>query len=254
MKKSVVIFSVIILFVVGSWLFWPQLAERLGTPLSTLEQRGQFGDSFGSLNTLFTGLAFIGVAGSILLQISESRKRDEEAKRETIEARFFRLTDALRLIVAGMIVSERKINWYSHTLETTEKIKEGKDAFEFMVNALFKEISNLHQKRKLPSSSSDLALEAYATVYEKYQDDLGPYFRMLYRIFTYLERASEEDQVEYAKIVRAEFSASEVTILAANGASAYGVKLMPFIIRYNLLKHYPNETNIPFDLWEEKYK
>ncbi len=254
MKKNIILFSTVTALVIGSWAFWPHLSKRMGTPVSSLEERGQFGDSYGNLNTLFTGLAFIGVAGSIFLQISESRKRDAESKREAIEARFFRLNDALRAIISDMVTREKRTMWRSMSTETVEQIREGKDAFEFIVNALLKEIAGLQRERKEASVNADVVLEAYATVYGKCQDDLGPYFRMLYRIFTYIERASENDRTDYAKIVRAEFSGSEVIILAANGASSYGKKFKPFIQKYDLLKHYPVEAKIPIALLKEKYK
>jgi hypothetical protein len=43
----------------------------------TLEQRGQFGDMFGAVNSLFTGLAFAGLIATIFLQ------RDELALQRT---------------------------------------------------------------------------------------------------------------------------------------------------------------------------
>jgi uncharacterized membrane protein YciS (DUF1049 family) len=46
---------------------------------SPMETRGQFGDLFGGVNTLFTGLAFAGLIYTILLQ-----RRDLELQREEL--------------------------------------------------------------------------------------------------------------------------------------------------------------------------
>jgi hypothetical protein len=47
-------------------------------------KRGQFGDTFGALNTLFTGWAFVGVVATLFLQSRqiEEAKRDIEEQRE----------------------------------------------------------------------------------------------------------------------------------------------------------------------------
>jgi hypothetical protein len=52
---------IIVLFVVGIWLIsWFLLKD--------LPDRGTFGDMFGAVNALFSGLAFAGVIYAIILQ------------------------------------------------------------------------------------------------------------------------------------------------------------------------------------------
>jgi hypothetical protein len=46
--------------------------------ISDSSKRGQFGDAFGAINALFTGLAFAGVAYSLYMQQQENKKRDKE--------------------------------------------------------------------------------------------------------------------------------------------------------------------------------
>ncbi|MEM7602430.1 MAG: hypothetical protein AAF357_13555 [Verrucomicrobiota bacterium] len=52
------------------------------------EQRGQFGDMFGGLNALFSGLAFAGVVYAILLQRKELALQREEMRRSWKELAF----------------------------------------------------------------------------------------------------------------------------------------------------------------------
>src|SRR5918994_4689704 len=47
---------------------------------SSMEERGQFGDLFGGVNALFTGLAFAGVIYTILLQSNELELQREELR------------------------------------------------------------------------------------------------------------------------------------------------------------------------------
>ncbi len=48
---------------------------------------GQFGDAFGVINALFTGLAFAGVAYSLYMQQDENKKRDADSKEQRERAR-----------------------------------------------------------------------------------------------------------------------------------------------------------------------
>ena len=60
-------FWLILLFVVIFWFLF--LIEWF--PWWVTDKRGQFGDSFGGINALFSGLAFLGVICAILLQQKE---------------------------------------------------------------------------------------------------------------------------------------------------------------------------------------
>lgn len=54
------------------WL-WLKVPQYLGEGLCPAKERGTYGDSFGSVNALFTGLAFAGLVFSILLQQRQIR-------------------------------------------------------------------------------------------------------------------------------------------------------------------------------------
>lgn len=69
----------IILGVIFAYGFW--ITDRYGHP----PNRGAFGDMFGTVNTLFSGLAFVGIIYTILLQRQELRLQRQELKRARIE-------------------------------------------------------------------------------------------------------------------------------------------------------------------------
>lgn len=80
-KHSLKIISVIsILFVVGCWLYTYNLLKDLDPTV-----RGTFGDMFGGVNALFSGLAFCGIIITILLQSTELRLQREEIKANRAE-------------------------------------------------------------------------------------------------------------------------------------------------------------------------
>lgn len=53
---------------------------------STLEIKGQFGDSFGAINALFTGLGFAGLLTTIALQLQQSKKSQNNLEKSFFES------------------------------------------------------------------------------------------------------------------------------------------------------------------------
>ena len=65
------------IFVVLAWLLTLFIGHTL---IDTWQERGQFGDLFGSVNALFAGLAFAGLIYAILLQRQELQLQREELR------------------------------------------------------------------------------------------------------------------------------------------------------------------------------
>jgi hypothetical protein len=209
-----------------TWFYWPEL---LPNELSDLEKRGQYGDSFGALNTLFTGLALVGVAYSVYLQLQERKKRDQERYEDAFESRIFRFSDSIRALISAM------------NCERNKQVKKGKDAFEGFYSLIGDCTPATSTAEAEPR---DVLLRKYRTVYSEKQDDLGPYFRILYHTFRYIDRSRTATQKEYSDIIRAELSTAELSLLAVNGLTQMGQKFKPLIEKYHLLKHLPKKISI----------
>jgi hypothetical protein len=72
-------------FLVGVILLWVTAGLVLWFAFPNLEERGQFGDMFGAVNALFSGLAMGGVVFAILLQRRELRLQREELRMQREE-------------------------------------------------------------------------------------------------------------------------------------------------------------------------
>jgi hypothetical protein len=83
MKFKTVLRGAFVIFVV-----WLSSAVGLWLSIDSLEERAQFGDMFGAVNSLFSGLALCGIAYSLILQ-SESNKFSE------YQFRFTRVLDII---------------------------------------------------------------------------------------------------------------------------------------------------------------
>jgi hypothetical protein len=82
MKRShqILLGSGLAVFVVACWFAYRawMLSQRFDS--LDMEGRGQFGDMFGGLNTLFAGLAFAGIIFTIFLQMKELALQREELR------------------------------------------------------------------------------------------------------------------------------------------------------------------------------
>jgi len=80
---------------------------------SNFEERGQFGDSFGVLNSLFTGLGFGGLIVTLILQQRQLSQQEEELKlqRQSEETRHYEET------------LHRLLSLYSQTLDEVSNVK-----------------------------------------------------------------------------------------------------------------------------------
>lgn len=80
-KNKLTIISVFaILFVIICWLYTYQNLKDQDPTI-----RGTFGDMFGGVNALFSGLAFCGIIITILLQSSELKLQREEIRENRAE-------------------------------------------------------------------------------------------------------------------------------------------------------------------------
>ncbi len=239
-KENVRVLAFLVFAVVALvWIVWPYVSEYFFPLTRALEigERGQFGDSFGSLNALFTGFAFAGVALTLYLQLVDRREREMErlnekrAKYEAdFEGRFFRLNDSLREVVTSMELPNK------NGRECT-----GKDVFAHYVTEVHGvSLSEVIDGRYGGAGIKSL-ISKYPEVFKARQDDLAPYFRMLYHIIRYVDRADIPNKTDFTDLVRAELSPSELKLLALNCITEHGEKFKGLVERYHLLKHLPDD-------------
>jgi len=128
------------LIVVGMWLLaW--IAPLYFEPLP--ERRGQFGDMFGSINALFSGLALAGVVCALLVQSREIReqKRDQQITQATLQkqadalllaARIQALTNFIERDEPQLIVNEKafqELQKQSGRIHSSEQPQQARDVY-----------------------------------------------------------------------------------------------------------------------------
>ncbi|MBQ0733892.1 putative phage abortive infection protein [Aquimarina celericrescens] len=249
-----------VLIILGLWYY--TYCELKDMPAN---ERGTLGDMFGTVNALFSGLAFAGIIFTILLQRKElgyQRKELRETRAEFViqnktlkiqrfENTFFNLLELHNQIVND-IDYEKKIDANDPYSKETRTVK-GRDVFQDRFNNFDKRIKGGIDTNKL-----------YLSFYEQRKTDFGHYFRNLYRIFKMINETEFVTGTElnldlnipknkekydlcnyiqryrYTSIVRAQLSDYELLLLFYNCLSDNGIeKFKPLIEEYAILKNLP---------------
>lgn len=183
--------------------------------------RATFGDSFGAINSLFSGLALSGIIYTIFLQKKELTLQREELKNtrkefttqnktlrlQRFENTFFNLLSLHHQIVDSIdldiekkkrtdnlsrnLISIRRTKDLSNqvqpqTQEYDRIIIKGRDVFRVKYEGL---------KYHLLDSGDDIN-DKYLEIYETVQTDFGHYFRNLYRIIKLVDETEFHTHLE----------------------------------------------------------
>ena len=246
--------------------------------------RGTFGDQFGAVNALFSGLAFAGLIYTIILQrrdlalqrkdLALQRKELEltrgELKNQTgqqeeqnkilriqrFENTFFQMLTQFQEIVNGLT--------FSYTMGGNTMERQGREIFYETFEKVFhySDIETNGAEIYRYKGMRELLKE---TGFKGYVESDTPtcfdhYFRFLYRILKFIKESplvdSYDEEYEYAAILRSLLSRYELVWLYYNGLSTYGVdKLKPLIERYAMLKSLRDdllvETDINFGVYSD---
>lgn len=237
MKKplisALVIFAVILttffyyyLAVVNSW--WP-------IAISTVSEKGQFGDSFGLFTSLFSALAFGGILFTIWYQHDELQKSRDYSNTQNFESLLFNLLANHNSIIEDIDI---------HSVTDRALVASGRDCFHrYVVRHLKPSYKRL--KNAAPDSDElDLARNSFGTIWLRHRHNLSHYLRFLYNIFKFIDSAeiSPEMKKKYSNIVRSQLSDYELVILFYNCLHRNGSeRFKPLIEKYAIFNNLPDD-------------
>lgn len=223
--------------------------------------RGTFGDQFGAVNALFSGLAFTGLIYTIILQRRDlALQRDDlrlqreelaqtrhEMEEQTIE--FEKQNESLRI--------QRFENTYFNMLSLFQEVvnnlsvtkvfykSEGRYCFEkvYVKNQQIEENMNDFANLSMSTIIFREGIDGYKrSEIPKFFDH---YFRLLYRILKFVDDSKVitdfDEKYEYTAMLRAMLSRYELVWLYYNGLSYGAQKLKPLIERYAMLNNLRKE-------------
>ena len=204
---SVVFFVYVSFFVTMLWdVPFGGVPEKL--------REGTFGDSFGTLNALFSGLAFSGVLITLLLQRKDLIESRAQVSNQQIESQFYNMLTLQQNIVASFDLRSRDVVLYS-----------GRDCFRSWYRFLDTEF-----RKKEP----DGVHAAYDIMWLKYQGDLSLYFRSLYSVFKFVSECGHPDSKKFGSVVRSFLSDFELVVLYYNCLSPQGGGFKKYISEFKV--------------------
>ncbi|KPX81186.1 putative phage abortive infection protein, partial [Pseudomonas amygdali] len=184
---------------------------------------GVFGDAFGVLNALFSGLAFSGVLITLLLQRKDLADSQLQNAKQQTESQFYSMLTLQQQVIQGFDLHVKNRD-RQYTIE-------GRDCFRDWHKKLCREyIANYEEGR----SEGLRAVMAYEVVLQSHQGDLGLYFRSLYSVFRFVELAEYGDEKHLARVARSLLSDYELIFLYYNCLSRKGRGFQKYADTYEL--------------------
>lgn len=199
----------------------------------TVKKAALFGESFGLINALFTGLAFAGVIITLIFQNKQIKQQQNDInnsqeiqKKQNFETTFFNLIKLHNDIVSDINIKSKGAFKYT-----------GRDCFKFFHNKYFEAYEEAQDK--LSDSEPIIILNAaYVVFYNDWQQDVGHYFRNLYNIIKYVHFSDMINKKTYVNFIRAQLSSYELALLFYNCLSLKGhERFYPLVVEYEFLEN-----------------
>lgn len=203
----------------------------------SLDKFGQIGDFVGGFGgTTFAFVSLLLLYDTLISQLKDSKLNRELAQIQQFENTFYQLLDL-----------------HNRNIETIEsfdligtKIK-GKKFFDEKKNELY----NIFVPTLSLSKNYKVAVSNYELVYNMNIEIFSTYFKTLYQLYKLIdtENIPNEHRIKYSKILRAQFTSSELFFIRYNAMSEIGDESVFYINKYNYLKHLSNFELLEFKKW-----
>lgn len=221
---------------------------------TTWENQGLFGDSYGVVNSFFSGLAFAGLVVAILLQRKELKLQREDLNltREEMKIRNFETTFFNMLRLYNDIVGDLVIRLHG----SPNSDFQGRSVISEYMKNLKDSLSKRDVSIILAVNNTD---EINSLIQKKVPDkilNLEHCVNCLCKIFELVKNEKDKrdiDEFQFVEIVTAQLSTDEMIMLFSYGLTKpRGEKLRHFIEKYHLLKDI-SEFPYPFNHLKKNY-
>lgn len=227
------------------------------------EIRGQFGDLFGAVNALFSGLAFAGLVITIMQQrhdlllqrnaIEQTNKEMQQQtkefdtqngtlQRQQFDNTYFELLHMLQTIVDDLTLNVEYSQYVDDDQHKKSFTCKGRNVFQELFTERFYKVvaGSSNQLKSLKDEISQKGADAtFARDELKF---LYHYFRFVYRIIKYVDESTflknYNEKYSYVSFLRSTLSNYEIAVLFYNCLTKNGrEKFKPLIERYALFNN-----------------
>lgn len=219
----------ILIFAIVCFVWKDKTILNLEYPIH-FEKIGTFGDFVGGV--IGTVLAYLNVR-LLIKTIDLQNKANGQSEKSYIYVRQTENIKAVDTQFNSLLALYQKIV-ASMDFENAK----GKDAFR----KIALEILSKNKSLFCDVEGDEKAMLAFETGYANQRDKLAVYFRVVYRLLCLLKQADIDDKIRYnyAKMLRAQFTESELCLLRYNALTYNGKNMQDKILYFNLLKHLPS--------------
>ena len=251
-----------LLTIFGVILLWILTIIVLPMFFPDISERGQFGDSFGAINALFSGLAFAGAIWAILMKkkelarqqelentLEEIKGQKETLQKQNFESSFFQLLDKHNEIVNSMQIQEKACSGRECFGYMLREFRDAYDRYKGAEEEFWAGMAkNLDEARQLMLGWAN---DKYEQLFDQYQPYVGPYFQHLYSFAKFVDQNDFPKDYEtkkfYTDLIRAQLSRDELGLLFYHGLSNRGAKFKILVEKYALFKDIPSKVLINAD-------
>lgn len=255
-------FWLILLFVVSSWFLF--VMEWF--PWWTEENaRGTFGDSFGVVNALFSGLAFAGVIYAILLQKKELELQRKELKlqRKTLEATEVEIRGQKEQLQAQNETLQKQ-NFESsffqlltihNDIVNSMKIRQNEEFGRECLSSVFRNLPSRYNtaqdraRNDISKTKLDIINDAFEPLFSENRSLVDHYFRHLHHVVKFVDDQRDfpkefKEKKLYTDFIRAQLSSPELGFLFYYGLSKRGTEFGILVKKYDFFEDVPSEVLI----------
>lgn len=247
------------------WLTIVLVWAASGLLLFSEKERGTFGDMFGAVNALFSGLAFATLIYTAWMQREELALQREElaATRTELEGQKIQLSEqtatfALQRFEDSLFSLLRTQGEIVNSMQVEDgwgNVWRSRNCFK----QLYSRLEDEHKNKAVyttPGATLNTVQSFYGGFYVRHQADLGHYFRHLYHIFKFIKDSpiTSDSRKKYTSLVRAQLSGYEHLLLFYNCLGVYGYKkFKPLVEEFALLENMPLDELISPELHRQLY-
>lgn len=222
---------------------------------------GPMGDTFGAVNSLFTGFAFAGLIVTIVLQQKglEVQQKDMRIQQQSIELQ----TKAIEMQTEELRIQQEETARMADQLESQKNLMT-LQRVESIVFQLLKNLNDLVDTLKLkepngtglPSGRSgicemqlkihsDKPRFTFEQFYQKNKTDLDRYFKMIVYILHFIQKSDINDKMksDLASALNIQLSDDEIIIIYMHFNRSGSESFLELLKKFNLYSRYERITS-----------
>ena len=252
---AVFAFSVTMILIICWGYNFLAIAERLGVETDGLGF-GDWGDSFGAFNAVFSAATLVGVLVTVKLQMELMRDQRASIGKEEFERIYFQIFSLIQTLKSKLRFEGRpelpknslpfsrvaaNIKVMYGPPEETITTYHGDDAIKYAYTAIVQAFRSMRKDNDEYSWNDKIIFNILnRTMSERRHIEFSPYFRAIYTLLKRTDRCrflNQEDKDDYSRLLRSQMSGHEAALLGLNGLLPASKDLKYYIVKYRMLKY-----------------